>query len=538
MKETYTHLDELLRQRLAQAPVEPYQAASWAALERELDTETDSSLRDALTVGAATALPASGWATLERRLDVRPAADQLLASKLTGLAPSVLPGSWETLAVRLDEENAVAVDAIVTSGLNASGAGTVSGWAALAARLELIGYRRNSIAAWKITEGALLVSLLLLLIRFSPEAPVFAKLGPGFPLALETAVPDDSETGLTVAGVTDSSLATPDLSLAKRSGVAKTAKAATPEKPPKVVPPAKTVNAEATEPSPGVEALALNTTPLVPQKVTGLVLEPLQRQRILPDPLVSLPITTKSEPVYYYVNTFLSPLDVNQVITRNKEFSEVAVKGGRRFTNGLSGGFLIDFAQGKSTVQIGIIVAHRSYDPTPLDWKSDEPDLQGYQQFNYTSLELPFNYKRVVYENNKWRFSGRVGVSMNVIASSRFQGEEEVYKSVEIVQDGPQFRPLPVNSLYGLSDKRQFINPEKGWLEGGSIFANSSFYLGGGVVVERLMTPRWSIYLSPSFGRVVYLNESEGIGPTNDRIHSGSLRMGSRYLFGGGGVKQ
>jgi hypothetical protein len=77
--------------------------------------------------------------------------------------------------------------------------------------------------------------------------------------------------------------------------------------------------------------------------------------------------------------------------------------------------------------------------------------------------------------------------------------------------------------------------PEKGWLEGGSIFANSSFYLGGGLVVERLMTPRWSLYLSPSFGRVIYLNESRGIGPTNDRIHSGSLRMGSRYLFGGGG---
>jgi|GEM_PF-1834425 hypothetical protein len=564
MKETYTHIDELLRRRLAEVPVLPYSAtgwdaleceldvvvdaplrkaliadvivaapaSGWVALERELDALADAPLREALTADMSAMAPATGWAVLKRKLDPRPVAEQSLADKLTALVPA-LPTGWDMLSARMDRENAEGVDVIVAAGLNTSTGGNVSGWAALAARLELIGWRRSTLAAWKITEGALLMSLLLLLVRFGPAVPVFANIGPGFPLQLEAPATDSAALRAKRRTLND----VPALPATATRLTATVMAVPVAVRPTASVLLAAAAVVEKREVWPTVSAGATLTAPvdIVPTRINGLVIEPLQRQTILPSPMVSLPEIHKSEPVYYYINTFLSPLDVNQVITRNKEFSEVAVEGGRRFTNGLSGGFLMDFSQGKNAIQIGIILAHRSYDPTPLDWKSDQPDLEGYQRFNYTSIELPFNYKRVLHQTNNWRFSGRVGMSMNVIASSRFKGEEDVYKSVEIVQDGPQFRPLPAGDLYGWSEKRQFIMPEKGWLEGGSIFANSSFYLGGGLVVERLMTPRWSLYLSPSFGRVIYLNESRGIGPTNDRIHSGSLRMGSRYLFGGGG---
>jgi len=291
--------------------------------------------------------------------------------------------------------------------------------------------------------------------------------------------------------------------------------------------------------APAVKAVALTAGPVTARAhprvamldVQALVTPPTR----LPSPMLDLPVIDGAEPVYYYLNTFLSPADVNQVVTPSKGFTALRVNGGSRFTAGQSGGFLLDVAKGKDELQFGVIVSRRSYVPTVFAWRASAPvDLKGYTRFNYTSIELPLNYKRVLHQTNNWRFSGRVGMSMHVTAFSDFEGRDKFNKTVDEVEQNLARMPVPTpRSTTSISDKRQLENPSAGWFEGGGIFDNASFYVGGGIVVERLLTPRMSVYVSPSFGRVVFLREGQGTGPTNDRIHSGGLRLGSRYLFGG-----
>ena len=123
---------------------------------------------------------------------------------------------------------------------------------------------------------------------------------------------------------------------------------------------------------------------------------------------------------------------------------------------------------------------------------------------------------------------------MSVITQSEFQLTEEAREDLEDSLLQPPGRPRSGRSYQqNTISARQVLDPEPGWFEGGSILANASFYLSSGFTVERSLTPRFSIYVSPTYGRVIYLSDAQGVGPYNDRIHRASLRFGSRFLLGG-----
>jgi hypothetical protein len=540
MNKSTKHTDALLRQRLLEElPKASPSEAGWAALSERMDADGDLNLQAAL-VGLSDASPALGWQALERKLDPINITDANIVEKLNGLQPTATIAGWTALEARLEKEKDKAVDALVVDGLAHTGAGATSGWAALAARLELIGWRRGLVSAWKITEASLLLSMLLLVVRFGPlaEGPVLpiAQAENGFPIPMDiaTVIPtvQTDVSPLMDNGSTPLATQAQGAVLARNNQVRNDF--------PLVLPTAL-ADIDPEQVVSLIEDMPLVNNEVIPVAVPSLQIEKLRKTTYLPSPPLNLPKVDNSEPVQYYVNAFVSPFDVNRVVTPGTSIGEFDISGDRRFTYGSSVGLLIDVSQGKNGLQVGATYSRRSYIPTALKWylqdeyTAFEP-IKGYQRFNFENIAFDLNYKRTLLTTNNWRISGRVGMSLSVIARSSFDGKDEVVAGFnefeERVGNLPDGQRSGENRPTDFSGKRRLQNPPSGWLQGGSILANSSFYLSGGVVVERLMNPRWSLYVSPTIGRVIYLKEDQGIGPYNDRINLGNLRLGSRYLFG------
>ena len=152
MKETYAHIDELVRDRLNELPLAAAPVIGWDALERSLDASEDAHLRHTLT-GLAATEAATGWQVLESKLDQRTLMDVQLANQLNQLKPTVAVGSWGVLAARLDGEPNAAVDAIVSDGLARTTLVSSSGCASLPARPALIRWRPRTFSAWTDTQA-------------------------------------------------------------------------------------------------------------------------------------------------------------------------------------------------------------------------------------------------------------------------------------------------------------------------------------------------------------------------------------------------
>ena len=549
MKETHAHIDELVRDRLNTLPPAAPTAVGWEALERSLDAPNDDVLRNALTSLTA-ADSVAGWQALERKMDHRSVDELQLADGLNALTPAVAAGSWAALAAKMDRQNDEAIDAIVADGLARSAPTASSGWAALAARLELIGWRRSTVAAWKITEGALLLSIILLFFRFGPalsdrQAPEITPAG-SFPLPIAAAVPNGKPAATVTSPQPARAKERTSARADQRPLTDKTTRLARKTKlNPSVAPIEATTKNDVVKDA----AVVSGTDPYLPEPIAALDIVPLKKRVIVPSPMLHLAEIDNSVPVYYYVNAFVSPLDVNQVITPGHTAGEFDINSERRYTTGFTTGGLLDVNKGRNTLQIGIIYSRRAYLPASLKWRYQDyftprTPVEGYSKFVYHAVEFPFSYKHTLSETARWRVAARVGMSLSVIAKPVIKDHDEVVAKFEAFEEeiaedgytspsslipGPSRPRVPITDF---SSERKLKDPPKGWLEGGSILANSSFYLGGGITVERILNPRWSLYLSPSIGRVIYLGEG-GIGPYQDRINLGSLRMGSRYRFGG-----
>ncbi|MEM9258541.1 MAG: hypothetical protein AAGA62_02775 [Bacteroidota bacterium] len=553
MKQTITQIDALVRQRLGELPESPPSTSGWQRLSAALDADPDHQLATTLAgLSPVATSSASGWEALERKLDPLAPADAILATALEGLQPTEVKG-WDILEKQLDEEAATAVDAVVVDRLARNVGGVSSGWAALAARLELIGQRRGMIAAGKITEFSLLLSLLLLFVRFGTTLPPTAAT-PEIPIAEQEQIDVATSTPVLAAvlpapnanlPVAEEVVLIPETTPSTTAKVTRVAPNSSPRR--KAVAPILAL-APATA---GEETVRIPTPNVVIEEEKELIsVEAIpggkgevERSTILPHPALSLPAITKEVPMRYHANFFMSPFDVNQVITPATQIGDFDISGDSRITQGFSAGALLDISQGKNGLQIGAIYARRSYIPTALKWYLQEEypiiePVKGYSRFRFETISFPVSFKRTVVDAPRWKIGVRVGMTMSVIAKSDFiiptQDQQDLIDGLNGRLDRlnqAQVAGGGAGRSASLSKSRKLTNPEPGWLEGGSMLENASFYLGGGVTFERVISPRWSIYASPSFSRAVFLNPEEGLGPYNDRIHLGSLRFGGRYLL-------
>ncbi len=470
--------------------------------------------------------PSRGWEGLERKLDAPDPMDTAVASKLAALTPTPLPGSWEKLSEKLtarEAEAEAALDTAVAGGLQQSSPAPISGWALLAARLELIGKRREMVACMKISEAALLLSLILLFFRFGN-------------LPQENRKPQADQNATAAFPITV---------------------AETPAFRPKEVDPPEAV-LSAVLPAPTNAAVApLASVPLASRQVSREAplpaVRPLNSTEAtgqlsflefalqLPEqnvhPPFQLPSLLDGEPIQYYLNLFVSPVDFNQVVTQTNQ--SLGITAGSELSTGYSLGGLIDISQGHNALETGFIYGYRAYVPAEILRLENEQPVQNeeapvrYGRLRYHTVSVPLNYEREIFRDEKWQFSGGVGMVVNVILSSKFRLDgiytvEDLER--QIIQYRLKLQDEGIISAPGrASSNHEILYPEAGVFQGGSLLSNSSLYLSGNLRIERLLNDKWSLYFSPTVSRLITMRPGDGgKGPLEDRIHNTMLRFGTR----------
>ena len=493
-------LDDLIRRRLADLPPPP--PRGWEALQQQLDAaapEPDLSATDTVIAGQladlAPALPVGGWAAFEQKLSAAEAS------------------------------TTAEVDRLVSTGLERSAPARVSGWALLAARLDTIGKRREMVGYMKVTEGAFLLSMLLLFVQFA-----------NLPLVRSThqlAQADGSAGNVQLLPIAPLAPVPQVRSATPRTGAA-TLPAPVVADAAVVVAPLPTltlaVRVPAVEPrltSPAARAIA--STAYLARRWSASV-----------KPALALPLPDAGEPIRYYLNVFASPLDLNQVNTLANE--QLGIFARTLLSRDWSAGALVDITKGKNGMQVGLIYGNRSYVPAEIlvledqrRRRQEDPNRVRFGRLLYNTVSIPLNYERVVRRTDNWQVSVGVGLSANIVLASEFRlaagfTYDDLRKQVEFYREelyttGKITKPAGFQK--GLND---IVDPPTGYLQGGSLIDNTSLYLSGNVRVERLLDDRWSLYFSPTVSRLFTLREDDGgKGPLQDRIHNTMLRVGTRF---------
>ena len=475
----------------------------------------DDLLRGKLAEAPPATPSAAGWERLERQLD----------------AP--LPGETEIAEVLKQHEPT-----------------TVSGWAVLADKLELIGRRRELIAALKITEVALLTSVLLLLFQHQSIFTGTELSQHGFP------APVPATASLPSPADASRPLPLPEATVSSATELKSAVKLRTPlsTPPPAVVAPLSRPDIPVVTSGAGSEfplpSSAPIRTPSAPEALPQPAIQPLtSAASTQPAPPLQLQPLQKHPRSEYYLNVFYSPLDLTEVSTRTTYFQAsndrtYEIAGERRLTYGSSMGLSLDIEKGNLGLQVGLIYGTRSYTPTPLLYLIEEVGLgttvedpeAAYSKIVFNSISVPVNAVQTVYRHPDWRVSLRFGGALNTIVESRFDAENG--DRVQISELRRFSSLLPPNNSNGRAVSRQrplvdVTDVERGWLEGGSFLANSRLEVGGGLLVERLLFDGGlSLYVQPTMNRTLYINAESGVGPYTDRLHAYQIRVGSRISLG------
>ncbi|WP_420460776.1 hypothetical protein [Neolewinella sp.] len=504
-------LDDLIRRRLADLPPPP--ARGWAELQQQLDA------------AAAPPQPAG-------------TADEVVAEKLTALAPVLPAGSWAAFEQKLtaaELSTTSEVDQLVSAGLERSAPARVSGWALLAARLDTIGKRREMVGCMKVAEVAFLLSMLLLYVQFgTPTAPrseqQLAQNKPDLSTQVDllAATPPALPLSIT-APPTRSTAADARHALRSRTAVA----------PLSVVIPTRLPESAA----PRLAAAALPKRTTTSPNLTG----PVDRTAFSVKhwstgvkPALALPLPDAGEPIRYYLNVFVSPLDLNQVKTLANP--GLGIEAGTLLSRDWSLGTLVDITKGKNGIQVGLIYGNRSYVPAEIlvledrrRRRQEDPDRVRFGRLLYNTVSIPLNYERVIRRTDDWQVSVGVGLSANVVLASEFRlaadfTYDDLRKQADLYRQ-ELFLAGKLTKSSGLQKGfNDFVDPPTGYLQGGSLLDNTSLYLSGNIRIERLLDNRWSLYFSPTVSRLFTLREDDGgKGPLQDRIHNTMLRVGTRF---------
>lgn len=212
--------------------------------------------------------------------------------------------------------------------------------------------------------------------------------------------------------------------------------------------------------------------------------------------------------------------DYNYIQTPYDEIFELEQYG--RFTQGYQAGVCIGFKNKNIEVETGGIYSFKDYKPripTQILNGSGPPIAVKFDKIQLNMLEIPLNFRYNFLNLTRWKFYGQTGASMHIalLADYDHSNIAGIFAQLSPGQPGPKL------------EAKEFTD---GLLEGGSIEENSYFTANLGVGVERLINPRWSLFLQPSVKAYLLPGYNNGLGPNQDRISSFSLITGARVTFG------
>lgn len=193
-----------------------------------------------------------------------------------------------------------------------------------------------------------------------------------------------------------------------------------------------------------------------------------------------------------------------------------------RFAQGYQAGVSIGFKNKNIEVETGGIYSLKDYQPRIPTQFLNGPGSRiavNFDKIQLNMLEIPLNFRYNFSNLTRWKFYGQTGASMHIALladydHSNFAG---IFANLAPGQPGPKLK------------SKKFTD---GVLEGGSLEENSYFTANLGLGVERLINPRWSLFLQPSVKAYLLPGYNSGLGPNQDRISSFSLITGARVTFG------
>lgn len=184
---------------------------------------------------------------------------------------------------------------------------------------------------------------------------------------------------------------------------------------------------------------------------------------------------------------------------------------------GYGGGFSVGFQLKRFLVETGASYNFISYQ------QRDEANIIGNINFGYLEeqwedaelniVQVPLNIQYSFLLKKKWKMYSLTGVSLNMAIQNNFNFQLE----------GPSTAAR--SPLAKQSTIANQAASYRGILEGGNFRENSYLAANIGFGLERKFTYRWSLFVQPIYQHYFLF---EGIGPNQDRIHSGSLRFGAK----------
>ena len=519
-------------------------------MKKSQEQKFDDQLRQSL--GAINPSRLSGsWEQLSSKLDDPGVPfDTAIREGLAPLADQLVPQGWSQLEETLDRLRIEEADQLVQERLEGlERYSRPSGWATLAAHLELIAYRRQSLAAIKLTELCLAISLLLLFWRFAPIGSTFTNsiLPPSTVAYLpieEVELPVETgqqEFNLTAnnqleADLHNSTILPVSMDASQSMVIELSSNNATVGA--ELIAAALPVTEQLVESSFNSTPLAVGFSPSPSVEQLEFDLVAAERDQRIPNPPVGLLEIKEKNPLQTHLRVFVSPVDLNQVITPENAFFDRVIQRDNRLTYGTSAGLLLDFSASKFTFQTGLIYGLRSYIPTLLKVAEPEPlpspiavNRSGYSKLEFHTVSVPFTVNRTVVDDGRWRITVGAGAGLNMILSSSFtkiDGADQILN--DLLNGGGQAR----GGFRDRVDAREYFNPEPGWFQGGSIFSNANFYFIGTASFERRLNDRLSVFAAPTINRSFHFLKKGGVGPNFDRIHNHSVQLGARFRLGAG----
>ncbi len=547
-------------------------------MNRDQQKQFDEQVRQKLTSWQPIS-PPLGWEELANTLDHQALGfDEQLRQKLERpLSNSGTPKGWEELAQRMDQQ---AGDQLIHQKLRQASPPPyqTSGWNRLAARLELIARRRSAIIAYKITEISLLLSAMLLFWQFFPLVPQKT------PQALPFAAVEQAKEPSSVASGTRTAVAmepfskrtenTPFTHMPEQNshnGQPTANQETTMENLAKIAHAPSMLNDQAHEawkappslnmdiqyglqasagavsplesqdfaPQPQATGKTQWAMPIAPMALPSLALQLLPERPKHPQPALLLPEKLRV-PGQHYLRLFVSPWDINQIVTPAFRLGEKEIARDVRFSSGRSAGLMLDVHHGKHGHSYGVIYSRRSYLPTILaDAESANtlprpsplaPVDTNLSRITFHTISLPFQYQQQLFKKNGWQLRANVGVEANFVLKASFYKSPNFDSNIRnyLRQTGSQGIARSSNDRRELL-AADLIHPEAGLLQGGSALLNSSFYVAAGFTLERELGLSASVFVAPQFTRAIYYRRQAGLGPFGDRIHHNALQLGMRW---------
>lgn len=454
--------------------------------------------------------------------------DRILREKLEDLKPQYDPGSWASLAARMDagsppqrEED---LDQAVFEKLHDYQPGQPpKGWGAVASRLAAEQLRPQLIQA-KILEAALLFVLLV----FLADA-----LLPGTPYQPGLA----DEAGPEASPPVKSERLTPPPSTARPSapsGALATAEAPVTAGRDRHPQTGRLPNLPGI--SPAVHPPSSRPLPLPPRagrpKLDATAILPLPTLRAhgpgqMPVPGMQ-PLSGAPKPHPLTVSIY-GNFNYNRIFTPSGTEGTTGAPSVKRYEPSYGGG--IAFGLGLGRWEVGSGLAFNAYSYRPRQVVYLEGSLKeglyglGIKDIELNTLSAPLYARYDLLRHKQWRLFAQGGLQLEVA----FEANYFLADASTFLNDPSLSRRPPRENAGAPRSTQEIVNKEltEGWFEGGS-FQDNAFMTGHlGLGVEYYPSPDWSLFVQPSYRPYLFAFDG-GIGPDRDRISSFSIMTGLR----------